>query len=289
MQSARRAEKPSLLLAAVSTETQGVIAIAHEAAELLDRELGWLESRAKGDSALVGEDLVTNADLALEALIVRRLEENFPGDTVLGEERWTAEAARQAQGGRCWVIDPLDGTVNTAVGLPFRAISIALLEDGMPRLGVIHDPLHGETFHAERGGGAFLGERRLPLDPGVVRPFGVSSGLLRQLGETAGMVDALRRFGKLRILGSQALHLVYVAAGRLGAAANAETRVWDDAAGALVVMESGIEYTDFRGRPRFPVDPESPWWAGSKGSSLAAPGALHGEIVALLEQLPEAS
>lgn len=271
----------------MTPEIHTVIEIAQRAAELLRRELGRLESRAKGESTLVGEDLVTNADLALEALIVRQLERHFPGDAVLGEERWVAEVSRGALEGRCWVIDPLDGTVNTAVGLPFRCISIALLDEGVPRLGVIHDPVHGETFHAERGAGAFLGQLRLPLDPGVVRPLGVSSGLLRRLGERAGWVNELRRFGKLRILGSQALHLAYVAAGRLAVAANAETRVWDDAAGALVVMESGFEYTDFRGRPRFPIDPDSPWWAGKEGSSLAAPGEMHGEIVALLERLPE--
>ncbi len=119
--------------------------------------------------------------------------------------------------------------------------------------------------------------------------LGGSSGLLAWCARErpAALGELLERVGKLRILGSQALHLCYVASGRLAAALSREARLWDDAAGALMVEEMDFKYSDFDGRNRFPVASGSPWLRGEKGPSLAAPAELHARLVTLLGERGE--
>ena len=229
-------------------------------------------------------DVVTAADTAVEAFLCEELGRHFAGDRILAEESLERRPADLS--GRCWVIDPLDGTVNFLHGLPFWAISVALLEDGVPVLGVVLDAVRDELFCAERGAGAYLNGRRLRCpDDDLQRSLGASSGCLERWSEQPQVLaDILARYGKIRILGSQALHLCYLAAGRLGAALSVEARLWDDAAAALVVMESGFQYTDFAGDPRFPVASDSPWLRGEAGDSLAAGAALHNDLVSIFRR-----
>jgi len=232
-------------------------------------------------------DLVTDLDVELEDFLAAELDRRFPRRRILAEE---SEARKPASiDGDCWVVDPLDGTVNFAAGLPFFAVSVALLRDGVPVLGAVHDPLRGETFRAVRGGGAFLGGRRLAAPvagPRRARSIGASSGFLARFAKRrpADLTELLARHGKLRILGAQALHLCYAAAGRLRAALSVEARLWDDAAGALVALEAGLRYTDFEGRELFPVAAGSPRLAGRGQASLAAPPEPHRALVALLSR-----
>ncbi len=234
-------------------------------------------------------DLVTAADTRAEDFLAAELERRFPGDRLLAEESSARKPA--SVDGRCWVIDPLDGTVNYASGVPFFSVSLALLEDGMPILGVVYDPLHDELFSARRGHGVALNGRPLtsPPDDGSPLAIGGSSGLLAWCarGRPAVLRELLEDFGKLRIFGSQALHLCYVAAGRLAATLSIEARLWDDAAGALMVEEMNFNYTDFAGRGRFPVVSGSPWLLGEAGPSLAAPAPLHARLVTLLGERGE--
>lgn len=258
--------------------------LAREAGALLLEESGSVDRRAKGRF-----DLVTAADTRIEDFLASELERRFPGDRLLAEESSARKPA--SVDGRCWVIDPLDGTVNFASGVPVFSISLALLADGVPILGVVYDPVHDELFSARRGHGASLNGR--PMEPpsgdGPPLSLGGSSGLLAWCvhRRPAVLGELLERFGKLRILGSQALHLCYVAAGRLAAALSIEARLWDDAAGALMVEEMDFTYSDFDGRKRFPVATGSPWLRGHAGRSLAAPAGLHVRLVALLGQREE--
>jgi myo-inositol-1(or 4)-monophosphatase len=252
----------------------------------------------------------------VEALILERLRNRFPEHQVIAEES-SGEGTTDIDE-FCWAVDPLDGTVNFAMGIPFFAVSLALLYHGHPVVGCVYDPVRRELFRAERGGGSFVNDQRLRIRPdapveapaqagsppdislpgtppgqaGQAAPVGVSSGFLEQ--QARGGLDfpwlpVFERYGKVRVLGSQALHLCYVAAGRLQAAINWESRLWDDAAGALVVQEAGARYTGFEGEPVFPLEAGSRVLAGEAIHSVAAVEGAHQEIVALLADTPTRS
>ena len=251
--------------------------LARAAGQLILEQSRALDPRAKGRF-----DLVTTADTRSENFLLAELERRFPDDRILAEESSAHKPA--AVDGRLWIIDPLDGTVNYASGIPVFAVSLALLEDGVPLVGAVYDPVHDELFLARRGHGVSLNGRPLtaPGDQPIL--LGGSSGLLAWCVDhrPAAFAELLESFGKLRIVGSQALHLCYVAAGRLAAALSREARLWDDAAGALMIEEMDFKNSDFDGRSRFPVVADSPWLRGDSGPSLAAPPDLHARLVSLL-------
>ncbi|MEM7352102.1 MAG: inositol monophosphatase, partial [Acidobacteriota bacterium] len=256
-------------------EAEAAVDLARRAGELILEHAQELGQRSKGRF-----DLVTNADLAAEDFLAAEIGRRFPDHRLLAEE--SSARKPQALDGPCWVIDPLDGTVNFAGSVPFFSVSLALLVDGEPTVGVVYDPLHEELFSAERGAGARLnGELLVRAEPPPL--VGGSSGLLAWCARhrPAALEELLEDVGKLRIFGSQALHLCYAAAGRLAAAVSFEACLWDDVAGALIVREAGLRYTDFEGRKRFPVVAGSQWHLGQGGRSLAASVDLHGRLVAL--------
>ena len=254
-------------------------ALMEEAAGILTHFQGRSASSSKGPF-----DLVTEADHAVETMVAERLSRSFPSHEMIGEE-----AGRRMSGADseyCWVLDPLDGTVNYAAGHPFFAASLALFQRGVPVIGWVYDPTHNERFRAVRGGGATL--NGIPIDPSAKRsdvlPVGLSTGFIEMaLGRSGGILaEVVRRFGKIRILGSQALHLCYVAAGRLRLAASVEAKLWDDAAGALIVAESGGRYVGLSGEPVFPIAPDSPLWAGARIGSIAGDDVTVEQLVSML-------
>jgi myo-inositol-1(or 4)-monophosphatase len=194
---------------------------------------------------------VTAADIMTQAAIVRELSTRFPGDGLLAEE-----GARGFQLDRefVWVVDPLDGTNNYALGIPCYAVSIGILRAGRPYAGVIHDPNTGFTWLAAAGRGAFLGDGPIsvasrPLDDAsnVCVRAPVSEPLRPLVGHW------LARY-KLRAFGSVALHLAYGALGAIDVVLDDRAALWDVAAGAAILLEAGGAITDFTGRPLFPLD-----------------------------------
>ena len=217
---------------------------AQRAGELLLEglsERGASERLAAAATKSSPTDLVTELDRASEALIVKALRTRRPEDGLLGEEG----TSRAGSSGLTWVIDPLDGTTNFVYGYGSFAVSIALVDAGGPLLGVVHDPLRGETFSAARGLGAHLDGRRLaapaasgPLSEALLGTgFGYDTELrvaqARLLPTVLGAVRDLRRGG------SAALDLCSVASGRLDGYFEAGLAPWDRAAGELVVTEAG--------------------------------------------------
>jgi len=199
------------------------IEAAHKAGEIILRHFRQpQEIRTKGP-----QDIVTQVDLDAEDIIVRTIRRAFPGHEFLGEEGHTAD--RDAE--HLWVIDPLDGTRNYAAGIPFFCVSIALSVQGRAVLGVIYDPLHGETFSAETGAG-FLPAQNAE-NPGLSLPM-----LMRLRPAIAAM----------RNMGSAALSLAYVACGRLDIAYHDRLSAWDLLAGALLIEEAGGIATDLNGQ-----------------------------------------
>jgi len=220
------------------------IRIAEEAGRhVMSFFLEKVKTRAKTRTSFVSE-----ADESTEEHLRKALASAFPGEAVLGEE-FGLDAEPE---GAWWVIDPIDGTSNFLSGLPLFCVSIARMENGRATLGVTHVPCTGETYHAVRGHGAFLGEDRLRMDTG-------DRGRLTTLAMRHSMVrrhpELLDRIGtdKVRCLGSACLELAYVAAGRLQALMARHLFLWDCAAGALFIQEAGGEVHTAEGRPLFPL------------------------------------
>lgn len=249
-------------------------ALAREAGELLlaaFRNTDVLDIREKAASF----DLVTSADEAAERLILGGVAQQYPDHNVLGEE---SIAAFDGDFERpTWVVDPLDGTSNLAHGLPFFSVSIGLLVAGRPAVGVVFDPIHNELFSATSEGPATLNGKvvRCGVASDRPAPCGLSSGAMRRFGRE----DLIRRFGKLRNLGSQALQLCYVGCGRMVANISAEARIWDDAAGALVAMRGGASYSDLCGRDLFGELVAEAWLGDAERGSVAAPPHLHPAVL----------
>lgn len=242
----------SLKLAEVDTESESSAldkrtALAVEAAlaagDLLKRKLtGTRSVKVKGL-----RDLVTDADVAAQHLILARLQAAFPADVVLSEEG--RHDVDLTTGTPTWVIDPLDGTSNYAHQLPMFAVSIGLLQNGRPVAGAIYDPLRRELFFAEAGRGAFArvgrGRPQRLMVSGVdqLSEAMVASGWPREDELRAQAARLVPRIGNashnLRLTGSAALILAYLAAGRLDASFHLALQPWDVAAGAAIVLEAG--------------------------------------------------
>ncbi|MCH8844153.1 MAG: hypothetical protein IID61_14420 [SAR324 cluster bacterium] len=259
---------------------EAMLPIVQEAARRIGAYSGKLDVRVKAP-----HDYVTRIDIEIEHYLLRALTEAFPDHRVVGEESFHG---LDTVSGPIWIVDPLDGTTNVIHRLAPRAVSVALLFDGLPVVGAICDPIHDEMFDAVRGYGARLNGQPLSLAGGVSEqaPIGISSGFIlwcEELDDRQPLLDLGRRFGKFRIMGSQALQLCYVADARLRANLSREAKIWDDAAGALIVDEAGGWYGDITGRAIFPVNALSPAAKGEELFSLASPLNVSQEISALFQ------
>src|SRR5882672_5573640 len=195
-------------------------------------------------------DLVTEVDVAVERQFRAMIAERFPDHQVLGEEFGGAAAAPP---GACWVFDPIDGTSNFAHGLPIFCASLALEIDGVAEIAAVYDPTRKELFTAERGGGAFLNGKPLRVssatrlvDAMLVTgfPYDIHSRVDEIVGQFAAFVGQVRA---VRRLGSAAIDLCYVAAGRLDGFWESDLKPWDIAGGALIVAEAGGRITNMDG------------------------------------------
>jgi myo-inositol-1(or 4)-monophosphatase len=197
-------------------------------------------------------DLVTEVDLACERMCRAVLAERFPEHDILAEEL-SAGPQEVARARYRWVFDPLDGTTNYAHGLPIFCASLALELDGQPIVGAIYDPSRRELFTAERGQGSFVNGVRLKAsatgalgDALLVTGFPYDMHVRGpELVELFGLF--LHRARAVRRLGSAALDLCYVAAGRFDGFWEQHLKPWDVAAGALVVTEAGGRVTGMDG------------------------------------------
>ena len=260
------------------------VALAARAGELLMDHYERLE-QIDHKSA---RDVVTEADHLSEALILDAIRQRHPGDALLaeetGEHRAKGGEAPTSGRGRLWIVDPLDGTVNYANGIPFFCVSIGLIVDGQPSIGVIHDPTRGETFAASRGGPAIaLGSLGVPSrtviasEKDKLSDFVVSLALNgRSVATRARNVRKVIRIS--RSMGSAALALAYVANGRFDAfIQQGGLSAWDVAAAGLIAERAGARVTAMDG---------GPWFDLAHGQAsvgiLAAPGAHHGALLDLV-------
>ncbi len=255
------------------------IAAAREAGTLLQSMLSESREAKQVQSKRNPADLVTRGDRMAEELIVRRLRSTFPDHGVLAEEGTRSEGAYR------WIIDPLDGTTNFAHGIPWFAVSIGLEHAGQIICGVVYHPAMDELFIAERGRGARLEHRggKEPLQVSEVKRVAdaiVATGLpfdVRESGRNAAQIAELAQIAiELRIMGAAAIHLAYVAAGRLAAFWEPGLNPWDVAAGNLLVEEAGGRVTDMSGGP-FSLECQD---------ILATNGRIHDAMLKVLQRPP---
>lgn len=206
---------------------------------------------AKKSTPNLALDLVTTVDKSCEELIIKTILRAYPDHNIKAEE--SGEQLNNSE--ITWVIDPLDGTLNFVHGFPFFAVSIAVLNGEQIEHGVIYNPISDELFTASKGSGAQLNNRRIRCSENnkLNESFlAIDINLLLQRHNKLSKIENfLPTRGLCRDLGSAALHLAFVASGRLDGYCDINLKPWDMAAGALLVRESGGYITDFGGKTEF--------------------------------------
>jgi myo-inositol-1(or 4)-monophosphatase len=228
-------------------------------------------------------DVVTDADYASEHLVIDAIKGRYPDDAILAEESGEHAGVLRDDGshnGRTWVIDPLDGTVNYANGIPFYCVSIGLVVDDTPAVGVVLDPARGDLYSAAADGPARLGDKTIHASrKETLSDYVVSLAVIGR----GGLLRERRIAPRIRIhrrMGSAALALAYVANGRFDAyVQNGGLSLWDIAAAGLIAERAGAVVTSLNG---------GVWWnsrtIGPRNNVVAAPRAQHAALLELLAQ-----
>ncbi|MGI5471521.1 inositol monophosphatase family protein [Streptomyces sp. CA-132043] len=251
-------------------ERRIAMAAAEEAGALLAASF----NSAHTVHAKAGRDVVLDLDLAAEKIIVTRLREAFPDDRIVSEEA----GSEGPQGGRTWLVDPLDGTNNVAIGLPAYAVGIGLMDGGKPVLGVVHEPVTGSTFHAVAGRGAYGPAGRLPGPASVLPESGPVVAWTQGYGvgrdPTAARIRAELERESWRVLQLWAplLGWVLLARGTIDAFVGYCAEGVDLPAGALLAAEAGAELRTLDGQvftPEHTGPPEGRSFVAARGENLA--------------------
>lgn len=222
-------------------------------------------------------NLVTDFDLAAEKCISEMIHEHFPTHSILAEE---GGEKKNPQSMVTWVIDPLDGTVNFAHNIPFFSVSIGVCDGHEVLCGVVYQPMTHELFIAEKGKGAYLNGKRLQvsatehLKDAILAtgfPYNLKENPLRCIDTFSKIASSLGV--PIRRLGSAALDLSYVAAGRFDGFWEVELQPWDLAAGKLMIEEAGGKVSHYDGKTRSIF---------TSGTLLASNGQIHEKMIDLL-------
>jgi myo-inositol-1(or 4)-monophosphatase len=219
-------------------------------------------------------DLVTEADLASEKAIFEIIKNDYPDHFLLSEE--TGEIVTDSS--YKWIIDPIDGTVNFAHGLPLCCVSIGLEQDGHMIMGAVYNPFVKEFFFAQKGYGATLNDKKIAVsqETSVLTSCLVTGFPYTYLDQPNGPLEVFSRLIRggvpVRRLGSAAIDLCWVAAGRFDGFYEHKLNAWDSAAGYLMVEEAGGRVSDFTGSPYSPYQPHI----------IATNGKIHDELISVV-------
>ncbi len=219
-------------------------------------------------------NLVTEADHASEKAIIELIRKDFPDHFILSEET----GAIPSQSEYKWIIDPIDGTVNFSNGIPICCVSIGLEKDGEMILGTVYNPIMEEFYFAQKGFGATLNDKIISVSnkTEVLKSCLVTGFPYTYLDSPNGPIQIFEKLVRkgipVRRLGSAAIDLCWVAAGRFDGFYEHNLNAWDSAAGFLIVEEAGGKVTDFKGDPYSPYQPHL----------IATNGKIHDELVKIV-------
>lgn len=216
----------------------------------------------------------TEADIESEKTIVEIIRKNFPTHNIIAEEKNRINNNSEYT----WVIDPLDGTFAFSHSIPQYCVSIGLMKNNTPYLGVIYHLSSGELLWAQTGKGAFLGQKRVTIskvknfeEAGLYFCFGHNE---RRKGKLKLYMPLFNKISRVFALGSTALSLIWVAEGNLDASV-AQAWIWDFVAGTVIVREAGGKVTDFDGN--------EPGWTKERMNVVASNGLIHDQILEALK------
>ncbi len=219
-------------------------------------------------------NLVTEADFKSEAAIFTAIKQYYPDHFILSEEAGALEQNSEYK----WIIDPIDGTVNYANGIPICCVSIGLEKNGVMEMGAVYNPFLSEFFFAERGVGAYLNDKKINVSSktNLAESCMVTGFPYSYLDEENGPLQVFEKLIRngipVRRLGSAAIDLCWVACGRFDGFYEHKLQAWDSAAGFLIVEEAGGKVTDLKGNNYNPYQP----------GIVATNGKIHEQIVAVI-------
>ncbi len=259
----------------LSRMLETAVVAARLAGQRAMEELHYIRKSIKNDN-----EVVTQADPACQQIIIDRIRETYPDHGFIAEEGTDGRPLRIApRGDRSvwWVIDPIDGTNNYANTLLCFCVSIAAMMDGKPIIGVIFDPATDSMYTAAEGTDAQLNSSRITVSSDGIGPYASFAVDSHQNQLTEKGVQTIMRQTRFRCLGATALHLAYVAKGAMIGMAATSAKLWDIAAGAILIRQAGGVVTDFRGKDLFPVDLEN--YTAEYFPVLAANKKIHPQAV----------
>lgn len=220
-------------------------------------------------------NLVTEADHAAEKAIIEVIQQAHPDHFILSEETGEIKTDSEIK----WIIDPIDGTVNFANGIPLCCVSIGVEKEGQMILGAVYNPFMNELFFAQKGMGSFLNEKKISVSDKstVIKSCLVTGFPYTYLDSPNGPIQVFEKLIRqgipVRRLGSAAIDLCWVAAGRFDGFYEHSLQAWDSAAGFLLVEEAGGKVTDFEGNYYSPYQPHI----------LATNGKIHDELLMVVQ------
>ncbi|NQS96987.1 MAG: inositol monophosphatase [candidate division Zixibacteria bacterium] len=242
---------------------------AKEAGEFLMSKFGKVESVSSKDR----NDILTEADLGAEEIILRRLKVQFPEHCFFSEE---AGYEGYAHSDYLWIIDPLDGTVNYTAGLELFSVSIGLAHKGQAVMGIVYAPLQGEMYSAVAGEGAFLNNTRISVSQNdILSDSIINIGLSchynnEQFNLSLMICDRTAKLTRgVRIFESGALTACYIACGRMDGKISVKTDPFSNTSGTVIIQEAGGKVSDFEGRG----------WSMAMKNIVCSNRAVHREIM----------
>jgi myo-inositol-1(or 4)-monophosphatase len=262
----------------LSRMLETAIVAARLAGQRAMEEISYIKTSIKSP-----DQLVTQADIMCQKIIIDRIKETFPDDGFIAEEGCDGRLLKQTPRGDkriWWVIDPIDGTNNFAKRMLLFSVAIAAMYEGEPVVGVVYEPATDSMFTAIKGGEAILNGRRIQVsDDGFDKFTSVGTDSFFDNGVPKWVIALMER-ARSRTLGSSSLQLAYLAKGSLIGIVFVRPKLWDIAPGALIAESAGAIVSDWKGNKLFPVDCDK--YEGQEMATVGANRRVYGEILTLL-------
>jgi len=264
----------------LSRMLETAVVAARLAGQKAMEEISYVKTSIKGP-----DQLVTQADVICQQIIIERIKEAYPDDGFIAEEGNAGGMFKQPPRGSkrvWWAIDPIDGTNNFAKGMLLFSVSVAAMYEGEPVVGVIFDPATESMFTGVKGEEAQLNGRRISVsEDGFDQFSSIGTDSFFDNGVPKWVISLMER-ARSRTLGSSCLHLAYLAKGSLIAVIVTRANLWDIAAGTLIAKAAKAKVSNWLGDEIFPVDLWS--YEGQLFQIVAANSKVHSEIVHILNQ-----